>query len=597
MTSSAISPSISRAGLSSHLLSSSTGKVIQAVDSLAGILGEIDLSLPDIVVIGEESSGKSSVLERIAMLPAFPRDTNICTRMPIKLCMKHFSERELKDFCSKNNLSFHPGKVYVRCVFEDYETKIKSYYPFVTSASEIESMVKENMNKALERRNGAIIGVVEDVLIVEIMGCIIPTITLIDLPGLVGGSVQGEPQDIGVATENLASKYLRQQHCLVLVVVPATVDRVRNSRAMGLVQKLGKTSQSIGVLTKSDLSYDQRCPTDPYKILKSRLDGSASDLSELENGYVGVKNRDTEFNSSGTLQEAVVSEIKWFNENIPGYIGRGLAGCDSLSGRLCTMLSDYVATVWIPDTVASIRLKRKEVENQLSALGTDPKTPQLLELVLDEVTMKLRTNFNKFGGSLQQICETTLSRCNGTHNNRSDLISFLAGKKSLISEVEKVVSTSLLDEILNACGNVVKSIFGISLIPNMISRFEKLRDSFILEMKKLILGGQEEPIRDVIKTRVVNCVYSILDKDYEPTSGPPLYKRISCQVYHIILEFTIVEVVSSLQTITNILSNRSVYPISTLLSETTSVKLQRIKLNETLRLLNNSETQLKAIVK
>ena len=42
-------------------------------------------SVPRIVAIGEESSGKSSTLERIAMLKIFPSDRRLCTRMPIEL--------------------------------------------------------------------------------------------------------------------------------------------------------------------------------------------------------------------------------------------------------------------------------------------------------------------------------------------------------------------------------------------------------------------------------------------------------------------------------------------------------------------------------
>eukprot|EP00965_Chrysotila_dentata_P117218 3873709-Pleurochrysis_carterae.AAC.1 len=51
-------------------------KIMQRIDTLSAA------TLPRIVVIGSESSGKSSTLERIAGLALFPRDSNICTRMP-----------------------------------------------------------------------------------------------------------------------------------------------------------------------------------------------------------------------------------------------------------------------------------------------------------------------------------------------------------------------------------------------------------------------------------------------------------------------------------------------------------------------------------
>jgi hypothetical protein len=44
---------------------------------------------PQLVVIGQESSGKSSVLERLAFMPFFPRDENICTRLPIHVRLRN----------------------------------------------------------------------------------------------------------------------------------------------------------------------------------------------------------------------------------------------------------------------------------------------------------------------------------------------------------------------------------------------------------------------------------------------------------------------------------------------------------------------------
>ena len=50
----------------------------------------------------QESTGKSSVLERITMLSLFPRGENIVTRMPIRLHLVHFPNRlAVVDFCAE----------------------------------------------------------------------------------------------------------------------------------------------------------------------------------------------------------------------------------------------------------------------------------------------------------------------------------------------------------------------------------------------------------------------------------------------------------------------------------------------------------------
>ena len=47
------------------------------------------LVLPKVIVIGTESSGKSSLLERITKCQLFPRDGKICTMCPIKVKLQN----------------------------------------------------------------------------------------------------------------------------------------------------------------------------------------------------------------------------------------------------------------------------------------------------------------------------------------------------------------------------------------------------------------------------------------------------------------------------------------------------------------------------
>jgi hypothetical protein len=43
---------------------------------------------PQIIVLGNEKSGKSTLLERLTMMPVFPKDEEICTRMAIQLRLR-----------------------------------------------------------------------------------------------------------------------------------------------------------------------------------------------------------------------------------------------------------------------------------------------------------------------------------------------------------------------------------------------------------------------------------------------------------------------------------------------------------------------------
>ena len=64
-------------------------KVITLVDLLRDIGLDKKLSLPKVVVLGNQSSGKSSLLEQIVGLDFLPRGSGVVTRRPLELRMNN----------------------------------------------------------------------------------------------------------------------------------------------------------------------------------------------------------------------------------------------------------------------------------------------------------------------------------------------------------------------------------------------------------------------------------------------------------------------------------------------------------------------------
>ena len=64
---------------------------LDLVDELRSLGIEQDLPLPQIAVMGDQSSGKSSVLEALSGVP-FPRGTGLVTRCPCQLTMKRTAD-------------------------------------------------------------------------------------------------------------------------------------------------------------------------------------------------------------------------------------------------------------------------------------------------------------------------------------------------------------------------------------------------------------------------------------------------------------------------------------------------------------------------
>lgn len=52
------------------------------------------MDLPQIVVVGDQSSGKSSVLEGLVEM-AFPRDSGLCTRFATQIVFKRSKEERI----------------------------------------------------------------------------------------------------------------------------------------------------------------------------------------------------------------------------------------------------------------------------------------------------------------------------------------------------------------------------------------------------------------------------------------------------------------------------------------------------------------------
>jgi hypothetical protein len=112
------------------------------------------------VVIGCESSGKSSVLERLASLRFFPRGEDIATRMPIRLKLKGMNDSELEAFATEHNQQFSNHMIRV--------SNIEGPMQFAEVNADLEDAVKERMAAFVERQNGAANGIIRKEFVIEV---------------------------------------------------------------------------------------------------------------------------------------------------------------------------------------------------------------------------------------------------------------------------------------------------------------------------------------------------------------------------------------------------------------------------------------------
>jgi hypothetical protein len=116
------------------LLGSEQRDLMDLVDKLRRSGLSAHLQLPQIVVCGDQSSGKSSVLEAITEIP-FPRKENLCTRFATEISMRRDFEESIS--CKINPDDARP---------EDEQHKLRSFSKSITDFKELPAIIDEATN-------------------------------------------------------------------------------------------------------------------------------------------------------------------------------------------------------------------------------------------------------------------------------------------------------------------------------------------------------------------------------------------------------------------------------------------------------------------
>ncbi|KAK3530406.1 hypothetical protein QTP86_024443, partial [Hemibagrus guttatus] len=286
---------------------------IDLIDSLRLIGIDEDLALPTIAVIGDQSSGKSSVLEALSGV-ALPRGSGIVTRCPLALKL-----RKIK--CG----------VQWQAVISYKEQFIEFNDP-----SLVEDYVKEAQNELA----GEGVGICDELITLEIMAPDVCDLTLIDLPGIARVPVKGQPEDIGYQIKNLIRKYIEKDQTINLVVVPCNVD-IATTEALKMAQEVDpEGKRTLAILTKPDL-IDKGTEKNILDIVRNLV-------IPLNKGYIIVKCRgQKQIDDKISLTEATRVEREFFrrHEHFSCLLYEEKATIQCLATKLAQDLVDHIKTL------------------------------------------------------------------------------------------------------------------------------------------------------------------------------------------------------------------------------------------------------------
>ncbi|CAI0556974.1 unnamed protein product [Linum tenue] len=288
--------------------------VIPVVNKLQDIFAQLgsqsSIELPQVAVVGSQSSGKSSVLEALVGRDFLPRGNEICTRRPLVLQLVQTkkkgdgSEEEWGEFLHRPD---------------------KRFYDFSEIRSEIEAVTA--------REAGENKGVSDKQIRLKIFSPNVLDITLVDLPGITKVPVGDQPTDIESRIRTMIMSYIKKPSCLILAVTAANAD-LANSDALqvaGVADPDGY--RTIGIITKLDI-MDRG--TDARNLLLGKV-------IPLRLGYVGVVNRSQEdINLNRSIKDALAAEEKFFRSHPVYSTVADRCGVPQLAKKLNNILVQHI---------------------------------------------------------------------------------------------------------------------------------------------------------------------------------------------------------------------------------------------------------------
>lgn len=310
--------------------------VIPIVNKLQDIAAQLGSSpafdLPQVSVVGSQSSGKSSVLEALVGRDFLPRGSDICTRRPLvlQLLQTKRGDEEWGEFLHL------PGK---------------RFYDF--------NEIRREIQAETDREAGENKGVSDKQIRLKIFSPNVLDITLVDLPGITKVPVGDQPSDIEARIRTMIMSYIKIPSCLILAVTPANSD-LANSDALqmaGIADPDGY--RTIGVITKLDI-MDRG--TDARNFLLGKV-------IPLRLGYVGVVNRSQEdIILNRSIKDALVAEEKFFRSR-PVYSDiADRCGIPQLAKKLNQILVQHIKAV-LPGLKAQISAQLVSVAKEHASYG------------------------------------------------------------------------------------------------------------------------------------------------------------------------------------------------------------------------------------
>ncbi|KAI1288594.1 P-loop containing nucleoside triphosphate hydrolase protein, partial [Xylaria venustula] len=307
--------------------------ILTKVDKLRELIGT-RIALPQLVVVGDQSSGKSSVLENLTGF-AFPRDAELCTRYATQITCRREAEESISV-----SIMVNPDAA------SESRARVKDFHRTFTELSpETLAQLFTDANEAMGISSGSdkttsdgfpLPAFSEHILRIEKLGPNEEHFTVIDVPGIFRQETQGVTTESDIElVMNMVKKYIHDSRTIILAIMPSNVDPA-TQEILKLAKKADPTmTRTMAVLTKPDLAIEKTTQ-------QIAIDHVLGKRGELTLGYYVIKNRGPD-DAHMTLEQGQAHERAFFANapwSVLAYTGR--AGIACLKQRVRDLLIDLI---------------------------------------------------------------------------------------------------------------------------------------------------------------------------------------------------------------------------------------------------------------
>ncbi|ORY10975.1 P-loop containing nucleoside triphosphate hydrolase protein [Clohesyomyces aquaticus] len=363
--------------------------VIDTINKLESLgLQKFKIPLPKCVVLGDQSAGKSSVIEGISGITT-PRSTDTCTRCPlfIKMHPGDPGTRWNAEVVLRKSFSYdgRSGRGQARRFpgWQEQQTTEEVKFATTSEPTELEGIIGRAqlailspnrdpaefcLSTTMDWQHTPLTEFSPNVVCISVSAPGLPILSFYDLPGTIGQSEDPSRHYLVKFVKDLVREYIADQDALILVACSLEND-IHNSQAAGILRDMNATSRSIGVLTKPD----RLPPGTREEALAAILGGQKF---QLGHGYFSVKNLGQHgIEARISHENARQQERDFFAHNAPW--------CTSLQhfrhrfGIL--RLQDYISKKLAAHSLKALPLIRSELQQRLQGverqLSACPKPP------------------------------------------------------------------------------------------------------------------------------------------------------------------------------------------------------------------------------